>query len=287
MATLQQSLAFKAYEIEELADIYFFRPIGAVIAHAAHALRLTPNQISVFSGLVGIIAGSLLYFDRLGLLAFILLIFHGILDSADGQLARISGQLTGLGSVLDSLGGHATHLAIYVALGLKMLAQGSSWLVVLLAVAAGISNFVQAQLYDFYRMAYIAVVNNRRVPAEEPLHAESAWARWLFRSYRAVQRQLITTHAEVEAVLSRRTTRGQLREEDVARYRSRFYRHVRGWNLLGDNTRFYAIGVLALLHRLDWFFAFILLPMNLALLILWLWQRQADRAFLHQLNTLQ
>jgi hypothetical protein len=53
--------------------------------------------------------------------------------------------------------------------------------------------------------------------------------------------------------------------------------------LLGDNTRFYAIGVLVCLHQIDLFFAFVLLPMNLALVALWLWQRSADRRFLASL----
>ena len=34
------------------------------------------------------------------------------------------------------------------------------------------------------------------------------------------------------------------------------------------------------LHRIDLFFAFVLVPMNLALIALWFWQRSADRKFL-------
>ena len=71
-----------------------------------------------------------------------------------------------------------------------------------------------------------------------------------------------------------------MNHDDRARYRAAFYGPVRGWNLLGDNTRFYAIGVLAWLHHLEWFFAFILVPMNVALGVLWCWQRRADRRFL-------
>jgi len=58
---------------------------------------------------------------------------------------------------------------------------------------------------------------------------------------------------------------------------------VRGWNVLGDNTRFYAIGVLAALGRPDWFFMFVLVPMNAAFAALWLWQARADRRFLERL----
>ena len=49
---------------------------------------------------------------------------------------------------------------------------------------------------------------------------------------------------------------------------------------MGDNTRFYAIGVLVWCHRLEWYFSFVLLPMNAAFAVLWLWQARADRRFL-------
>jgi hypothetical protein len=87
-------------------------------------------------------------------------------------------------------------------------------------------------------------------------------------------------HVEVESVMAARSIGGTVREDDRARYRDCFHGPVRAWNLLGDNARFYAIGLLAWLHRLDLFFAFILVPMNLALVALWLWQRHADRRFL-------
>ena len=45
---------------------------------------------------------------------------------------------------------------------------------------------------------------------------------------------------------------------------------MRGWNFLGDNTRFYAIGVVAWLQHVTWFFPAVLL-MNVALVVLW-WQ---------------
>src|ERR1700731_4560711 len=68
-------------EIEEWADTYFFRPLGAPIARVAAALRLTPTQVTVFGGAVGVLGGCLLFDERLGLLAFALLIAHGIIDS--------------------------------------------------------------------------------------------------------------------------------------------------------------------------------------------------------------
>src|ERR1035437_2392089 len=107
-AVLQQALAFKAYEIEELADVYFFRPLGAVIAHAARTVGLTPTHLTVVGGAIGVVGGVLLYDERLGLVAFALLILHGIFDSSDGQLARLTGRSTELGRPPDRLARAAT-----------------------------------------------------------------------------------------------------------------------------------------------------------------------------------
>lgn len=264
-------LEFKAYEIEELADVYFFRPFGMLFARAARALRLTPSAVTMIGAGVGVLGGALLYDERLGLAAFALIILHGVLDSSDGQLARMTGQVTELGRVLDGVGGYLTHAAIYIAILAGSFARGGGEALVLWAVVAAIANVVQAQMYDYHRSVYAQVVINGTT--RRPAHAIAG-------AYEAMERRLAGLHPRVERVIAERATNGRLRDEDRARYRSCFYWPVRGWNLLGDNTRFYAIGVLAWLHHLDWFFAFLLLPMNGALVTLWLWQARADRRFL-------
>jgi CDP-alcohol phosphatidyltransferase len=278
-SVLAQGLAFKAYEIEELADVYFFRPLGSLIARGGRALGMTPTHLTIIGTFVGIAGGVLLYDERLGAFAFALLIVYGIVDSADGQLARMTAQVTELGRVLDGVGGYVTHGAIYLAIAAAFIQRGGSSSILVWMFLAGMANAIQAQMYDYHRTAYISVVVEGRAPGNDPTKVPS-WVSWLFRGYLMTQRCLIGLHAQVEAALAARSVAGRVREDDRARYRECFYGPVRGWNLLGDNTRFYAIGVLIWLHRLDLFFAFVLLAMNFALIALWFWQRNADRRFL-------
>jgi phosphatidylglycerophosphate synthase len=105
------TLAFKAYEIEELADVYFFRPCGLVFAYAARALRLTPTTVTLVGAAVGIAGGVLLADSRLALAGFALIVLHSILDSSDGQLARMTGQTSEFGRLLDGVGGYAVYIA--------------------------------------------------------------------------------------------------------------------------------------------------------------------------------
>jgi phosphatidylglycerophosphate synthase len=291
--TEPEGLAFKAYEIEELADVYFFRPLGMVVARAARALRLTPTFITVFGAIVGVAGGALLYDARLALAGFALIILHSILDSSDGQLARMTGRVTELGRLLDGIGGYATHAAIFIAIVAAGLARGAGTTVLIWAVLAAIASGAHAQMYDYHRSVYARVVMRRatrasrrvaRAPAGPAVPGASEAAgdvpRGILLAYERAQAWLAGLHGTVEAAIDERSSRGIVRAEDRERYRAVFYWPVRGLNLLGDNTRFYAVGALAWLQHLDWFFAFVLVPMNAAFALLWLWQARADRRFL-------
>jgi phosphatidylglycerophosphate synthase len=280
----ERNLAFKSVEIEELTDVYFFRPAGLLVARAAQAVGLRPIGLTLIGAIIGVAGGALLYDERLGLWAFGLIILHSIVDSADGQLARLTGKVTELGRLLDGLSGYATHTAIYLAIGFGLSHRGADWSVLIWMFVAGMFSAIHAGLYDYHRHVYITVVAEGRVPERGPKNMRSAIGS-LFVFYLTVQRWMIGKHAEVETALAARSEAGQVRDEDRARYRETFYPLVRGWNFLGDNTRFFAVGVAVLLHRIDLFFPFVLVFMNAALVILWLWQRSADRRFLASLGS--
>lgn len=274
-----QRLAFKAIEIEELTDIFFFRPCGWAIARGARAIGLTPTHLSILRAITGIAGGALLYNQSPGLPAFALLILSEIIDSSDGQLARMTGNITELGRVFDGVGDYVAHGAIYIAIAAGMIHRGGSSSVLIWMLLAGLSNAIQSQMYDYHRTTYVTVVAQGRPPGDE-LPKIPSWIRWLYSGYQVMQRGLIGEHGKVEAALAERSVDGRVREEDRARYRECFYPLIHGWNILGSNTGLYALGVLIWLHRVDLFLIFILLPMNLALIALWFWQRSADRKFL-------
>ncbi|MFL6519366.1 MAG: CDP-alcohol phosphatidyltransferase family protein [Chthoniobacterales bacterium] len=286
-STFEKNLAFKSVEIEELTDVYFFRPLGSLIARGARATGITPSGLTITGGLIGMAAGALLYDECLGVVAFAFLVLHSIFDSADGQLARMTGQVTDLGRVLDAAGGYVTHVAIFVAIGANLLHRGWSTSIVVWMLLAGIATAIHAQMYVYHRDSYIAVVTKGQaveapVPTNVPLQIG-----WLVRAYFGIQRWFVGLHGKVEATLADRAGARRIREDDRILYREVFYPLVRGWNFLGDNTRFFAVGVLVCLHRIDLFFAFVLVAMNLAFVLLWLWQRRADRRFLASLGSVK
>lgn len=260
--------------------MYFFRPIGAIVARAAARLGLTPTAITILGGLIGVLASSLFYDERLGLAAFALLVVHSIFDSADGQLARMTGRASEFGRALDGLAGYVTFGTAYVAISAGFVARGGSPTIWWWALAAAVCNTLHAQMYDYHRSSYaaIAIKGMATVQSADTINAGRLGP--VLRLYTRLQQHLVGLHDEVERTIARRSRQKSVSDEDRARYRAIFYWPVRGWNLLGDNTRIYALGVVAWLGHLDWFYASVLGPMNLAFVGLWIWQRRADRRFL-------
>jgi phosphatidylglycerophosphate synthase len=269
-------LAFKAYEIEELADVYFFRPAGMVVARVAWAAGLSPTALTVIGALVGAMAGALLFDDAYAVAAFALLILHSILDSSDGQLARATGRTSELGRVLDGASGYVTHAAIYGAILVRIAVHGEGAGYVAVTLAAAAANVVHAQLYDYFRGSYTAIA----IRGQTQPPASSQAASRILDGYRALQRSIAGMHEDVERAISVRSSGGVVRADDRERYRRFFYWPVRGWNLLGDNTRIYAVGILAVTAHIEWFPWVVLVPMNAACAALWIWQARADRRFL-------
>jgi hypothetical protein len=135
---------------------------------------------------------------------------------------------------------------------------------------------IHAQLYDYHRTTYASIVVKGRATAT----GSAIGSRGLVKVYERLQRRLAGDHPDVEAVVAARSPGGSVSPADRERYRAAFYSLMPGWNLFGDNMRRYGFIVLAWWGRLEWYFVYILVPLNVILIVMWLWQRRADRRFL-------
>ena len=105
---------------EGVLNIYIYRRISIWLAVLAERLRLTPNQVTVLSFISSMIAGVLFLPGNFALDAWALVPFHfgKILDCADGQLARLSGQSSEFGAFLDPFLDRITDSLLLVALAI-------------------------------------------------------------------------------------------------------------------------------------------------------------------------
>lgn len=147
----------KSNDTEEKIDIYFYRPIGYRIALLCAKLGITPNAVTIISIFFGVGAGILFYFPQLWLnvIGMLLLVFANSLDSADGQLARITNNKSRLGRILDGFAGDFWFASIHIALCLRLMDAGWPAWIWVLGIGAGVSHVFQSAMADYYRNIHL------------------------------------------------------------------------------------------------------------------------------------
>ena len=101
------SATYKNADTEEWIDIRFTRPIGYLWALFFKKLHVVPNVVTILSIIIGIAAGWMFYYQDIyhNIAGVLLLMWANFYDSADGQLARMTGNKTRWGRMLDGFAG--------------------------------------------------------------------------------------------------------------------------------------------------------------------------------------
>ena len=117
---------YKSNDTEEWLDRVFTRPIGYLWAKFFERLGVHPNFVTVLSIVIGITSaffflhGSWRTEGRTGLvlnvIGILLMMWANFYDSADGQLARMTGKKTQLGRILDGAASIIIFIPVYCAL---------------------------------------------------------------------------------------------------------------------------------------------------------------------------
>ncbi|MDR1402697.1 MAG: CDP-alcohol phosphatidyltransferase family protein [Tannerellaceae bacterium] len=147
---------FKSLDTEECIDIYFYRPIGYRWALLFHKLEVSPNAVTIAAIFIGVAAGICFYFQNIliNVAGMLLLVWANSYDSADGQLARMTGKTSPMGRILDGFCGDLWFIAIYAAICLRLTPQWGVWIWVFAAMT-GFSHTTQASMADYYRNVHL------------------------------------------------------------------------------------------------------------------------------------
>lgn len=211
---------FKSQDTEEWLDIHFTRPLGLVWANFFNRFGVHPNVVTVLSIILGAAAGVLFYFDSLALnvAGILLLIWANLYDSADGQLARMTGKKTRWGRILDGFAGDVWFFAIYAAIALRLTPQWGVWIWLLAAFSGFVCHAKQCQLADYYRNIHLyflkgesgSELDNAAKLSEEfrslSWKQDGAWKLFLFfyRNYTRSQEQLTPAFQRFRKAMSQR-----------------------------------------------------------------------------------
>jgi phosphatidylglycerophosphate synthase len=151
---------FKSDDTEEILDRLFYRPVGYGMAVVSRSIGISPNFVTIVSIFIGVLAGHLFYYQdtTINLIGVFLLITAEAMDSADGQLARMTKIHSRYGKILDGFAGNLMFTSIYINLCIRFIVEGGSPFIFLVAVIAGFSHSLQSAMSEYYRNFYLYFV---------------------------------------------------------------------------------------------------------------------------------
>jgi len=266
--------ASKGPVVEEWADRWFFRPLGWRLATSLLPTRISADAVTFASLVLGVLAGHLFWYRSAwvnagGVLLFIL---SDVLDSADGQLARLRGTSTRMGRILDGLADTGRFVSLYGHLGARLYVTGHGWGGAVLALAALLSHSYQAAAADFIRQAYLyfAVGSGSEldIPEQAPAPEHpSVWSRlsaWIYGDYVRRQAWLFPRTTALARALAGRDVPASLRRSWAERQRW----VVQGCALIAQNIRFVLLALTAVPHWPAAYCWIVVGPLNVVLVFL-------------------
>ena len=149
----------KSREVESDFELYVTRTPGYLWALFFRWLHVHPIVVTLISIVIGASSAYFFAFDdvRYNLIGMLLLIWANWYDCADGQLARMTGQKTLIGRVLDGFAGDIWFFSIYLALLLRMWPEWGITIFILEAWAGLYCHTRQCALADYYRNVHLWV----------------------------------------------------------------------------------------------------------------------------------
>jgi hypothetical protein len=290
--------SIKSFDTEEKLDLYFYRPVGFVIAKAAKKLHLTPDHLTYAGAILGIASGF--FFANPSstislVIACVLLICAGLFDSSDGQLARMGGgKGSKFGLILDGFCDNIVFSSVYAG---SIFALQATWGLQICAIGliAGLLHSLESSALDYYNREYLyfgygKVDSDYWNPSDAEAEAEISTIP------RGFERLMMVMHLSWVWQQNRISTRSEKTREQWrslarnAEFQSLYRDHnrfiLRAWRLMGPNFHTVMIVIFTFLHRFDLYLVLIdILLLPLALLILRSLQSRADKHLIEALRS--
>lgn len=265
-------------EAEEVFDLLFYRPIAFFLVKSIYGFPITPNQVTGFSLVAGLIAA--LFFSMGTATAIVMgalwYAFANILDCADGQLARLQQSGTLLGRVVDGVIDYISSVAIFLGIGVGLASAGySQWLPV---IGAGLSSALHAMFFDHYQGEFISTVRSEGNFLEREIEQFSREIQRMTAEKRdGLKIAALRIYLKYLKLQQRSNTKQNDRAFDPIAYRRENTLMIRMWSVLGPTTNRTLLIVCACLGRIDLFLWIVMIAGNALLVLSYLLQRKIHR----------
>jgi len=268
--------SLKSIDVEEILDLTIYRPLSFLLVKLIYPTNLTPNQLSVIAMFLGILAGI---FYGLGTPQFIVFaaasfFMCNVLDCADGQLARLKKNGTRVGRIIDGLIDYVTSLATFIGIGIALNNNPEFGPIYWVLIAAGgISRVFQNMYFDYYRNLYMAYVHHK---VDDIKRETEAYVKFRHEIGKTDGRLVVKSLVDIYVWYSKwqmRITKHVELDVTPDEYKKNNKLILRLWSWLGSTTHLTTLVIFSLMNRLDLYFWVTLIPGNIILISLFIWQK--------------
>ncbi|MEZ4313989.1 MAG: CDP-alcohol phosphatidyltransferase family protein [Polyangiaceae bacterium] len=271
----------KPGQVETPFDLYFFRPTAYLFVRLALPTPLSANGMTVLSIASGLAGAILFRFTdaRSIYIASGLTLLYGILDCADGQLARARGTSSRLGRILDGMSDYIVGVATGVTLALHLHeTHGDKG--ALLAVGGLLSILLQGTLFDHFKNRYLTLSGSSYREGDDLEETRADIARLEHEGasfFHLIFYRIYALFLQVQSTLGRKKKEGRPTAEQASRYGRALAPVARGWAFLGPSTHGLLLGVCACTGYLAEYVLFRLTVANVYMLALFLVQSAREK----------
>ena len=224
-------------EAEEIPDLLFYRPLAFVFVKMIYRTPITPNQVTVLSGLFGVAAAWMFSIGNTQALLWGASLYAAanILDCADGQLARLQRSGTLLGRIIDGAADYISSIAIFVGIGVGLATQNES--AGLFVIAAGVSSALHALFFDHYQNEFISTVRSEKNFLEQEIEKFThEAARLRMNGHNTLRVIIISLYSRYLQIQHLSSTKKKRVEYGPLAYKSANAMMIRIWSMLGPTT---------------------------------------------------
>lgn len=155
--TFEKSIKPKA--VEEFLDYYVYRRLAALLVPGLIKIKASPNQITTLSLIAGLIGAGLVYKNHF-VIGALWCFFAIVLDCCDGQVARLTGQSSPIGRVLDGFFDFIWVLFLWMGIWFNGFFQNQGLEDVFPIMAlAGASTAIHCWRFDGIKVKYLEICN--------------------------------------------------------------------------------------------------------------------------------
>lgn len=289
MATARPAVQPRARprELEDPLNFHVYHPLALRLAKALVPTGISPNAVSVVSGLL-VVAGALAY-TRIGwpagvAIGFLCHLLWHVVDGADGDLARMTGRASATGELVDGVCDYAGNVIMYFLFAFLLDDTLGAWAWVL-AVAAGASHIVQTNHAESQRRLYLWWAYGvpwlkNAAGAEDAVFAKRSWFSRYFgfwgQGYVRLAEAMSPGAREIDAALA---AADEARADHIRQLvRDHAHASLVMEKLLGGNPKTLIIAAAMALGSPAYYFLTVIAALNLLLLVSVLHHNRVRRA---------